>query len=212
MMLAWVRTHRPDLVASTTVTAAALAAYAVYPALNHGPRRMDLQTGIDRAMPLVPVMVVPYVSLIPLVLAAAIACGIRGARNYQAYGLALVIAMLVSYAFYVFAQTYVPRPEVLGGGVLKDWLRDVYRADQPYNDFPSLHTSMSTIIAVSWLRAHRRSGYVVAFWCAAIIASTVLVHQHFVADVAGGLAVAAVAVVGADRLIRLVRPVIVTVC
>lgn len=205
-MLDRIREHRRDLVTSAVITLAALGVYAIYPALNHGPRHMFLQTALDRSMPLVPVMVVPYVSLIPLVLLAAVACGAKGTRSYQAYGLALIIALLVSYAFYAVAQTYVPRPAVTGGGVLKDWLRHVYSLDKPYNDFPSLHTSMSAIIAVSWLRAHRGSGYVVAVWCAAIIASTVLIHQHFVADVAGGLVVAAAALTGADRLVGRWRP------
>jgi membrane-associated phospholipid phosphatase len=201
MMLDRVRTHRRSTLVSVAVTVVTLSTYLPYPALNHGPQRMYLETGVDRAMPLVPIMVIPYVSLIPLVFVTAVMCGLRGARSYQAYGLTLVLAMLASYAFYLFAQTYVPRPSVHGGGVLKDWLRDVYSADHPYNDFPSLHTSMATIIAASWLRAHRWTGYAVAVWCAAIIASTMLIHQHFIADVGGGVVVAVGALAGAERLV-----------
>src|SRR4051794_995112 len=71
-------------------------------------------------------------------------------------------------------------------------LRAVYAGDRPYNDFPSLHTSVSTILAVHWLRFDRRIGVVVAAWCVLIVASTVFVHQHYLADVGGGLGVAAV--------------------
>jgi membrane-associated phospholipid phosphatase len=181
--------------------AAAAGAYLVYPVLNHGPHRIFLETGVDRAMPLVPAMVVPYVSLVPLVLVVAVVFGVADLRRLQAYALALTIALLVSYAVYATAQSYVARPTVTGSGVLKDWMRYVYGLDKPYNDFPSLHTSMSAIIAVSWMRVWRRSGWVAAGWCALIIASTVLIHQHYVADVAAGLVVAAVAVVGADWLV-----------
>jgi membrane-associated phospholipid phosphatase len=75
--------------------------------------------------------------------------------------------------------------------MLMGWLRDVYAGDRPYNDFPSLHTSLSTIIAVHWWRWNRRIGVPVAVWTLLIVASTVLVHQHYLADVGGGLVLAA---------------------
>jgi membrane-associated phospholipid phosphatase len=81
----------------------------------------------------------------------------------------------------------------------------VYSLDRPFNDFPSLHTSLSAIVAVMWLRIHPRTGVAVAFWCGLIIASTVLIHQHYLADVAGGLAVAWLAVAASDRIIAAIH-------
>jgi membrane-associated phospholipid phosphatase len=77
----------------------------------------------------------------------------------------------------------------------------VYALDPPYNDFPSLHTSLSAIVAVSWCRTYRRASVVVAVWCSLIVASTVLIHQHYLADVAGGLIVAWLAVTASDLII-----------
>jgi membrane-associated phospholipid phosphatase len=71
-------------------------------------------------------------------------------------------------------------------------IRSIYAADQPYNDFPSLHTSLSTIIAIHWWRFDRRIGVAAAVWTALIVASTVLVKQHYLADVGGGLVLAGV--------------------
>jgi membrane-associated phospholipid phosphatase len=45
----------------------------------------------------------------------------------------------------------------------------------------------------------------VAFWCGLIIASTVLIRQHYLADVAGGLAVAWLAVAASDRIIAAIH-------
>ncbi len=67
-------------------------------------------------------------------------------------------------------------------------MRLVYASDQPYNDFPSLHTSLSTIVAIHWWRIDRRAGWGAAAWSVLIIASTLLIHQHYLADVGGGLA------------------------
>ncbi len=87
----------------------------------------------------------------------------------------------------------------------RDWLtaavRHVYALDRPYNDFPSLHTALAAIVAVLWRRTGRRTGAAVAVWCALLIASTVLIHQHYLADVAGGLAVAWLAVTASGRIL-----------
>lgn len=193
---------RRDPLFALLFCALAAAAYFLYPLTNHGPNRIFLQTPVDRAMPLVPIMVVPYLSLIPLVAIAALLALRGGWRNLQGYALAVAIALVICCVVYVVAQSYVVRPEVTGHGLLDQWVRDVYAADQPYDDFPSTHTTLATIIAVYCHRAMRRTGVVIACWCVLIVASTVLIHQHYVADIAGGLVVAWVSVTVADRVVR----------
>ena len=51
---------------------------------------------------------------------------------------------------------------------------------------------MSTIIAIHWWRLDRRIGIPAAIWTALIVVSTVLIKQHYLADVAGGLVLAGV--------------------
>ncbi len=194
-----------DLLLALLLTAVSLATYLIYPVLNHGPSKIFLQTPLDRAIPLVPVMVIPYLSLFPLIGVAAVVFAVADLRRLQALALAVTVALLVSYLVYAVAQSYVMRPSPVG----RDWLtaavRQVYALDRPYNDFPSLHTSLSTIVAILWLRMHRRTGAIVAFWCSLIVASTVLIHQHYLADVAGGLAVAWLAVAASDRIISRIQ-------
>jgi membrane-associated phospholipid phosphatase len=108
----------------------------------------------------------------------------------------LILAMLVSYAVYFFLQTEVMRPTVSGADALSRMIREVYTGDNPYNDFPSLHTSLSTIIAIHWWRTDHRLGILAAVWTTLIVASTVFVKQHYVADVVAGLLLAW----GASRL------------
>ncbi len=182
--------------AAVLTVALLLAAYAVsllYEPLNHGPNRIFLRTPLDRDIPLVPVFVIPYLSLTPLLVASLLGFLAFRARLARSAALALIIAWLVSFAFYLLLQSYVARPSLSGNGLLTGWLRDVYAGDRPYNDFPSLHTSLSTIVAVHWWRWDRRIGVPVAVWTLLIVASTVLVHQHYLADVAGGLVLAAIA-------------------
>jgi membrane-associated phospholipid phosphatase len=192
---------RRDVLLALGLGAVSVAAYLIYPVLNHGPDKIFLQTPLDRAIPLVPVMVIPYLSLIPLLIAAAVVFALTDLRRFQAFALAVTLALLASYLVYALAQSYVIRPSPTGQGWLTAAVRHVYALDKPYNDFPSLHTALSAIIAVSWLRIHRRTGVIVTAWCALIIASTVLIHQHYLADIAGGLAVAWLAVAAADHII-----------
>jgi membrane-associated phospholipid phosphatase len=198
-------TARRDVLLALLLGAVSVATYLIYPVLNHGPNKIFLQTPLDRAIPLVPVMVIPYLSLFPLIIVAAAVFAIADLRRVQALALAVTLALLVSYLVYALVQSYVIRPWPAGRNWLTAGVRYVYSLDRPYNDFPSLHTSLSAIVAVMWLRIHPRTGVAVALWCGLIIASTVLIHQHYLADVAGGLAVAGLAVAASDRVIAAVH-------
>jgi len=162
----------------------------LYAILNHGPAVLNLQTPLDIALPVVPVFVIPYVSLNPFVYATLILFLLFRTKVFQSACLAVITVMMISYAFYFFAQSEVIRPVLLGSDLFTRMIRDVYAGDNPFNDFPSLHTSVSTILAIHWLRVNRPLGIVVAIWTALIVASTVLIKQHYVADLVFGLALA----------------------
>ena len=165
----------------------------LYTPLNHGPNRIFLRTPLDQAIPVVPVFVIPYISLTPYIAVTMALLLLARVRLFRSAAVAMIIAWLVSYAFYFFLQSYVARPHLAGSDPLTALIRTVYAGDQPYNDFPSLHTSLSTIVAICWWRVDRRIGMVAGAWTLLIVASTVLVHQHYLADLAGGLTLAAVA-------------------
>jgi membrane-associated phospholipid phosphatase len=172
----------------------------LYAPLNHGPNRIFLRTPLDQAIPVVPVFAIPYVSLTPYIAATMALLLLLRVRLFRSAAAAMIIAWLVSYAFYFLLQSYVARPELTGTDPLTALIRTVYAGDQPYNDFPSLHTSLSTIVAVHWWRVDRRVGLAAGAWTLLIVASTVLIHQHYLADLAGGLILAAVACLVGLRL------------
>jgi membrane-associated phospholipid phosphatase len=70
-------------------------------------------------------------------------------------------------------------------------LRLLYSMDLPHNLMPSLHVSWSALFVISlrsaspaWLRRAFEA------WFVALCTSVLLVHQHHVLDVAGGILVA----------------------
>ena len=176
--------------ASILLAAGVFIASKIYSPLNHGPAVLHLKTPLDDALPLVPLFVIPYVSLEPLIYFSLIVFLVFRTRIFQSAALSVILAMLVSYLVYFLLQSEVVRPVVGGTDLLSRMVRDVYAGDNPYNDFPSLHTSLSTIIAIHWWRTDRRLGIVAAAWTALIVASTVFVKQHYVADVGSGLLLA----------------------
>ena len=162
----------------------------IYDGLNHGPNRIFLRTSLDQALPVVPIFAIPYVSLIPYIGVSLLVFLFVRARVYRSAAITMIIVWFVSYAFYFFLQSYIDRPHITGNDPFSAMIRSIYASDQPYNDFPSLHTSLSTVIAIHWWRLDRRIGIPAAIWTALIVASTVLVKQHYLADVAGGLVLA----------------------
>ena len=183
--------QNPRAATGTLVLGAiAIVTSLFYDELNHGPYRLFLRTPIDDLIPVVGPFVVPYVSLRPFIYASALAFLLFRARIYRSAALAMTITLLISYAFYALLQTYIERPVLTGDDVFSRMIRDVYAADQPFNDFPSLHASLSTIFAIHWWRVHRRIGMAAAAWVALIVLSTVFVKQHYVADMAAGVLLA----------------------
>ena len=179
------------LILSLLLIPAILGTNLIYDSLNHGPNRIFLETPVDRALPVVPIFAIPYVSLIPYIGVSLLVFLFFRARVYRSAAITMIIIWFVSYAFYFFLQSYIARPQVTGTDPFSSMIRSIYASDQPYNDFPSLHTSLSTIIAIHWWRFDRRIGIPAAIWTALIVASTVFVKQHYFADVAGGLVLAA---------------------
>jgi membrane-associated phospholipid phosphatase len=180
------------LTLSLLLIPAILGTNLFYEPLNQGPNRIFLATPLDRALPVVPIFAIPYVSLIPYVGVSLLAFLFVRARVYRSAAITMIIVWFISYASYFLLQSYIARPAITGTDPFSAMVRGIYAGDRPYNDFPSLHTSLSTIIAIHWWRIDRRIGIAAAIWTALIVMSTVLIKQHYLADVAGGLALAGV--------------------
>jgi len=175
---------------SIVLAAAIYFTNEIYDLLNHGPAVWILRTPIDNALPVVKPFVVPYVSLDYVVYFTLIIFLLFRTKVFQSAALTMITAFFVSYFFYFFFQTEVIRPVLTGTDLFTRMIQNVYAGDNPFNDFPSLHTSVSTLLAIHWFRFDRRAGIVALIWAAFVVASTVLIKQHYVADVVSGLLLA----------------------
>jgi membrane-associated phospholipid phosphatase len=162
----------------------------IYFLLNHGPAVINLHSALDSAIPLVPVFVIPYISLQPFIYATLVFFLLFRIKYFQSACLAMITAWFISYGFYYFLQSEVVRPVLTGKDIFYRLIMRVYSVDNPYNDFPSLHTCLSTILAIHWNKINRRVGIILSIWTMLIVASTLLIKQHYIPDVIFGLALA----------------------
>ena len=162
-----------------------------------------LETTVDDWIPLIPAFVFPYVSLYALLAVSLWRFWKADIGAFKLAALAVFIDLALSYLIYVFFQTKIERPVLTGSDISAAVLRWVYSIDKPFNAFPSLHTSLSALCALLWRKAGSSIWPIILLWAMLIIASTVLVKQHYIVDVFGGVAVAIVSYYGATKLARL---------
>lgn len=161
-----------------------------------------LETALDDWIPLVPWLVFPYISLYLLLALTAWRFLKAETRLFNLAALAVCIDLVVSYIFYIAFQTRIERPVVSGSDISSDILRWIYSIDEPYNAFPSLHTSSAVLCTLLWRKAGSRFWLVILMWAGFIVASTVLTKQHYFVDILGGMAVAALSYCVATKLVR----------
>ena len=190
---------RRKLILSAAITSAALSALflVAYGGANWLAARSNhigkWYFGWELGIPLVPAMIVPYMTIDLFFVAAPFLC--RDRREMATFAKRVAFEIVTAVTFFVTMPLTVafPREPVDGVfGPVFAWFRGM---DAPYNLFPSLHIALRTVLADLYAR-HTRGPYwlAVTVWFSLIGFSTVLTHQHQLVDIAGGFALAAVAI------------------
>jgi membrane-associated phospholipid phosphatase len=143
----------------------------------------------EQAIPFVPLLVLPYLSIDLFFVAAPFLC--RTDRELSNFAKRVVAAILIAgICFLLFPLRFAfPRPHASGWtGSLFDWFRTV---DAPYNLFPSLHAALWLLLVDLYAR-HLRGVLLIGamIWFVLIALSPVLTYQHHVIDILGGLTLA----------------------
>ncbi len=145
----------------------------------------------ERAIPLVPAMIVPYMSIDLFFVAAPFLC--RGRWELGSHvGRVTTATLLAGACFLVMPLEMVgERPQFSGFfGMLHDLLK---AGDRPHNLFPSLHVAYTIILWAIYGRHLRGAAAgVLHVWFVLVIVSVLPVKQHHVIDMAGGAGLALV--------------------
>jgi membrane-associated phospholipid phosphatase len=115
---------------------------------------------------------------------------LRTWRAFVRMQTACLLACLIACLVYVLFPMSYPRPQLAEHGVAQVWLVAYWEGDGPACTFPSLHVTLAWLLAFSL--GARSQRWRVAWWlnALAISVSTLLVKQHYVVDVAGGIVLA----------------------
>jgi hypothetical protein len=162
----------------------------------HRRGRLHAFLPFELSIPLVPSMVIAYMSIYLIWIPAPFLLHERHRVNRLAIALALVI-LISGIGFLAF-------PAELGFPPMADdlarldpgsanrwgtWLRLADFLNLDYDLIPSLHVAMFVTTAGAYAFQSGRVGRVVlGLWSAAVVASTVLTHQHHLIDAIAGLA------------------------
>lgn len=139
----------------------------------------------------------------------------RDRDAFRSFGLTLIVLCGLAFATYVVAPTTPPwlaQPSVVrhlieetiqrsGVPASLIWLYSHHDYNL-YAAFPSLHAGFPVVAAAAAWAQSRRVGMVLWVWAAIVWVVVVYLGEHYVADVIGGIAYAAIAI----AIVRTLRP------
>ncbi len=177
-----------------------------------GRPALPIATEFDKALPFTAWMVVFYITYYPLLGVPLLLA--PHPVSMARLTLAQVATQSMAFVIFILFPTPIDRPVAVPvEGVFHTILDVLFRADHPYNTFPSMHVGQSVLVTLFFLKYSARwpfdsvfarrdhpdiSRNRFAFWAVAIFAvlsimitvSAVLIKQHYIADAMSGALIA----------------------
>ncbi|MFW7378491.1 MAG: phosphatase PAP2 family protein [Oligoflexus sp.] len=144
-------------------------------------------TFIDRQIPLLPWTILIYIS--DYVFIFFVILNLKDARAISLLSYRTIVVSTVSFSVFFLFPTIYPRSELNSTALWSYLFRSMHFIDAPTNCLPSLHVSLTLLGAWSLNSFHGWKKHAIYFWAATICISTLTTKQHYVIDVAAGIAV-----------------------
>ncbi len=183
---------RPQRVTLPMVVLAAIIPFYLYLGSVVSHRELNTpEVELDRLMALDPAWSVVYLSLFGAAILPVFVLHQQELIRRTVF--AFITAWLVAFALFLAYPTIGPGVGPLPEDGFSTWvLKEIYASDHRYNCFPSLHVAQCFLAAFAAWCVHRGVGAAAFLWAFMVGLSTVYTKQHYVLDVAGGFALAAV--------------------
>jgi|GEM_PF-778887 hypothetical protein len=157
---------------------------------QHHASFFDPSIGVDHLIPFVPAFVLGYL----LVYAGVIMLyfTIDTVEDCHRGAVAFFATTTVAYIFFLILPVRMDIRLDLSGqtGIFVAINRFYHSIDPPYNCLPSIHIAYPTLYALITWRNHKVMRWVFAAMTAIVSVSVLLVRQHYLADIAAGIATA----------------------
>lgn len=161
---------------------------------------------LDSFIPFVKEFILAYYFWFIYMAAALIYLGLKSRGEYYRLLILLTLIMSVSYIiFMLYPNGQFDRPIVNGNDIFSVLVRFIYKSDKTNNVFPSIHAANAIGVFFSLYTSESLKGkkvfQSVSFTAMLFIcASTVLVKQHSIIDLAGGAVIAFIIIFAVYRL------------
>ncbi|WP_051542025.1 phosphatase PAP2 family protein [Clostridium lundense] len=157
-----------------------------YTLLNNNSRgTFNLTTELDRTTPFLKEFIIPYLAWYPYIFAILLYLCFTDLSSYYKTLVSINIGLVICYIIYFFFQTTVPRPDLYGTDLLTRLTSLVYKFDNPFNCFPSIHV-LTCYLMIKGIHFEHNSNIlskiIVYSFSSVIILSTLFVKQHVVMD------------------------------
>ena len=165
----------------------AISVVAIYPFINNStPNVYILQTPIDNLIPRIPAFVIIYI-LSLFVVGGIVLYSFVTNKYFRSVATIIIVIFLISYVFFIFFQTYIPRQSILDTDIFSFLLRFIYDIDHPFNGFPSLHSSLAVLIAFFFVQIRSKWMWLMIVFSISVVLSTLFVKQHYILDAISGV-------------------------
>ena len=169
--------------------------YSGYALINHltvwradslGHGYLEPWSTLDNGIPFIPVTILLYLPLLPMVAVPAFALSEAKIRiGFWTY----IGVITTTFAVFLLAPMKMSRTG-LEPGTFEPLFQLLWAIDPPFNTFPSLHVSLATIATLVVWQHDQRLGRWMLLSATVLTLSTFLVKQHFIIDALGGVALA----------------------
>jgi len=151
--------------------------------------RVPVQTHAELAIPLIPAMALVYITLnLMLALTPFV---LRTWRDITPLAVVMTLETLIGAAFFLLLPVALAYPPTADSSAWGRFCERVTAISLTYNNLPSLHVAFAFTAALAFgERCGVLGRRLLLLWAAAIAVSTLLVHEHHLADVAAGIALA----------------------
>ena len=167
---------------------------------------MSLLIEIDEMIPLMPEFVWIYHSL-PFFVLLVMVVMIKRAKVFWRTFYSCIMASVVMFLCFIALPIEYPRPDVLTSGLSSAFLIATQELDYAHNTCPSGHVAFAWLmflaaINTQWVKDEPWMGRVFLLWSTGIILSTLVLKQHFIADVIAGVFLASFSFYMAKFVVR----------
>ncbi len=151
--------------------------------------RIDVHSTAELGIPFVPAMALVYISLTLMLALAPFV--LRTWREITPLCVVMTAETLICASFFLLLPAELAYAPQLDSGEWSRFCLRVSAVSLQYNTMPSLHVAFAFTAAMAFgARCGALGRVLLLLWASAIACSTLLIHQHHLADVAAGIALA----------------------